>query len=230
MRRNEVSVDESESLANDKRDPQKRSLLWLICQSTLRVLVTVLFRFRVYGLENVPRTGAVILAANHQSYLDPALLGVHLRRPIGFLANAYLFRVMVFGPAIRNLHAFPVERGKGNRAAIDTAITMLKRGYALNVFPEGTRTPNGEIQPLERGVLLLARKSGAPVVPIAIDGAYDAWPRKQKLFRPHPVHLIYGRPIDATKMDNQQFMDTLDSEIRRLHAELVRRRNELRAF
>lgn len=209
-------------------DPAKRTQIWKFFQGMCRIVITVAFRFRAYNVENVPRTGAVILASNHQSYLDPALVGIALQRPVGFLANAYLFRVPLFGRVIWNLHAFPVERGKGDRAAINTAIELLNRGYALNVFPEGTRSPDGEIKPLERGILLLTRKTGAPVLPIAIDGAYDAWPKGRKLFRPHPVHLIYGKLIDPTKMDNQEFMDTLDREIRRLHAELVSRRGEMK--
>ncbi len=217
----------SEITVQYTRDPLKRSLLWLTLQMFCRLMVTLLFRFRAYHTENVPQTGAVILASNHQSYLDPVLVAVALRRPVGFLANAYLFKGKFFGWLIRSLHAFPVERGKGDRAAINTAIEMLNRGYALNVFPEGTRTVDGSIKPLERGVLLLARKTGVPVVPIAIDGAFDAWPRKRKIFRPYPIHVIYGKPIDVNKMDSQQFMDSLEREIRRLHQELVNRRAEL---
>lgn len=208
--------------------PNKRTLLWRSLQIWARLMVTLCFRFRAYGAEHVPASGGVMLASNHQSYLDPVLVAVALRRPVGFFANAYLFKNPAFSWLIRNLHAFPVERGKGDRAAVATAIEKLKEGYAVNIFPEGTRTSDGQIKPMERGVVLIARKAGVPVVPVAIDGAFDAWPRKHKVFRPHPIHVMYGKPIDPSKMDAQEFLSQLEGQIRTMHAELIRRREELR--
>jgi len=202
--------------------PNQRTLLWNFLQFLCYVLVTIFFRFKVYHPQNVPRTGGVLLASNHQSYLDPILVAVRLQRPVGFFANAYLFRNPYFGWLIRNLHAWPVERGKGDRAAVATAIEKLKAGYAVNIFPEGTRSMDGSISPLERGVALICRKAGAPIIPVAVDVAFEAWPRNRKLFRPWFVHLMYGKPIDPNQMDAKELVEKLEAEIRAMHQELIR--------
>ena len=145
--------------------PKHRTLLYAVMQSASRILVTWLFSFKAYDQQNVPRTGGFLMTPNHQSYLDPVLVGIMLHRPVGFFANAYLFKNPFFGWFLRNLHAWPVERGKGDRGAVVTAIEKLKQGYVVNLFPEGTRTRDGSIQPLERGFALIVRKAGVPDTP-----------------------------------------------------------------
>lgn len=204
--------------------PKRRTLIYAMMQSLCRIIVTVFFGFKAYDLHNIPRTGGFLLTPNHQSYFDPVLAGIMLHRPIGFFANAYLFKNPLFGWLLRNLSAWPVERGKGDRGAVVTAIEKLKAGYAVNLFPEGTRTPDGKIQPLERGVALIIRKAGVPIVPVAIDGGYDAWPRTRKLPRLHPVHVMYGKPIDPTGMDSHELLATLERELKAVHARLIAKR------
>ena len=204
--------------------PTKKALLFSIVQGLCRVLVVRGFGFKAYGLENIPRTGGVLLASNHQSYLDPILLTVHLPRPITYFAKAYLFKNPIFGWFILSLHAFPVEPGKGDRAAVNTAIAKLREGHMLTIFPEGHRSADGKIGPFERGAALIARRAGVPVVPVAIDGAFDAWPRQCKVFRTRPVHLMYGKPIDPAGMGADEFLKVLETEIHRLFAELQEKR------
>lgn len=205
--------------------PTRRSVLWRIGQMTSHVVTSSLFHFKAYGIEHVPASGGVLLASTHQSYLDPVLIGVRLRRPVSYMASAYLFRNPFFGWLIRSLHAFPVEQGKGDRAAVNACIERLKEGHMLCIYPEGHRSPDGEIKELQGGISLIARRAGVPVIPVVIDGAFEAWPRKKKLPWPHPVHLLYGEPIDVTGMDGATILKTLDERFRAMLRDLRSRRS-----
>ena len=203
----------------------QRTLIWNISKLLFHVLAVRLFRFKAYGTEHIPRTGGVLLASTHQSYLDPILIAILLQRPVTYLASQYLFDVPVMGWLIRQVNAFPVQQGKGDRAAINTAIAALKDGRALAVYPEGHRTANGEIMQLHGGIALIARKAGVPIVPIVIDGAFAAWPRSTKLPRPHPVHLMYGEPIQTNGKDAGQIMAELQTRLHAMFQELQNRRS-----
>jgi len=198
----------------------QRSVVWKLLQIIARVGTTVLFDLKTYGSRNVPKTGGVLLVANHQSYLDPVLVAVHLDRPVSFLAKSELFENPYFAWFIRSLHAFPVRQGEGDVGAVREMIRRLEEGNVLNVYPEGSRTKTGEIAPLEKGVALVIRKAGVPVVPVAIDGSFAAWPKDSTIFRPHPVRVKYGKPIDFDGKKGQEIIDTLESELRSLMAEL----------
>lgn len=204
--------------------PRTRAWFWWFCQTVAFLVCKIVFRLKVYGIEKIPKTGGVLIASSHQSYLDPALIGVCPSRPVAFLANAYLFKNPFFGWLIRSLNAFPIEQGKGDRAAVTAAIDRLKEGYVLTIFPEGHRSPDGELKPLERGFALVARKAGVLVVPAAIDGAFQAWPRRRKFPGIHPVHLIFGDPIDVTGMDANQIVAAVDAALKTLTVELRTRR------
>jgi 1-acyl-sn-glycerol-3-phosphate acyltransferase len=198
----------------------QRSVVWKLLQIIARVGTTVLFDLKTYGSGNVPKSGGVLLVANHQSYLDPVLVAVHLYRPVSFLAKSELFENPYFGWFIRKLHAFPVRQGEGDVGAVREMIRRLEEGNALNVYPEGSRTETGEIAPLEKGVALVIRKAGVPVVPVAIDGSFAAWPKDAMIFHPHPVRVRYGKPIDFNGKKGQEIIDTLETELRSLMAEL----------
>jgi 1-acyl-sn-glycerol-3-phosphate acyltransferase len=161
-----------------------------------------------------------LLVANHQSYLDPVLVAVHLDRPVSFLAKSELFENPYFAWFIRSLHAFPVRQGEGDVGAIKEMIRRLQEGNVLNVYPEGSRTETGEVAPLEKGVALVIRKAGVPVVPVAIDGSFAAWPKDAALFHPHPVRVKYGKPIDFNGMKGQEIIHTLETKLRSMVAEL----------
>jgi len=165
------------------------------------MLSSVLFHMRVLGRRNVPRRGGVIIAANHQSFLDPPLIGLGAPRQISYLAAAYLFDLWRgFTWLIRSLNAIPVKRTGGDRQAYREMVNRLRAGGAVLMFPEGTRTWDGSIGPLRPGVWNIARRAGAPIVPAVIDGAHEAWPRGTPCPRPHPVRVMFGPPISAERV------------------------------
>jgi 1-acyl-sn-glycerol-3-phosphate acyltransferase len=151
------------------------------------VIFKALFRLKVVGSENLPRSGALIVASNHVSYFDPPLVGVGAPRPLNYMAKEELFHIPVLAPLIKLLNAFPVDRGKGDVSAIRRALAILGRGEALLIFPEGGRNRTGEA-PGQLGTALLVARSGAPVIPAFVDGS--AHPR---LFS--RITVSYGKPM-----------------------------------
>lgn len=136
----------------------------MICRAYLKV-----FRcWRVEGSGNLPASGPVIIAANHVSNLDPVVVGCAFDRRVNYLAKEELFRVPVLSWIIRQLGAFPVKRGTGDRGAIRAALEVLEQGACFGIFPEGTRSKDGKIQEPKLGVAMLAAKTGAPVLPVAL--------------------------------------------------------------
>jgi 1-acyl-sn-glycerol-3-phosphate acyltransferase len=173
----------------------RASLLYAVVKFFASVAVGLFFRLKVKGAENVPRDGGVLIASNHQSFLDPIIVTASNRRPVSFMARDTLFRIPLFGRFIMKLRAFPVRRGGADRKAVREAVDRLKAGEALLVFPEGTRTRDGRLGRLRSGTSMLAYRARAPIVPAAIKGAFEAWPRTRKLFRFRPISITYGRPI-----------------------------------
>ncbi|CQR74336.1 1-acyl-sn-glycerol-3-phosphate acyltransferase [Sporomusa ovata DSM 2662] len=155
------------------------------------VLFSIAFRWRTFGIENIPAGGAII-AANHISLWDPPVVGTALPRRAHFMAKEELFANPVFGWLISKLGAFPVKRGAADRTAIKTALTLLKKGSILVIFPEGTRSKDGKLGTPEAGLALLALKAGVPVIPAAITGT-------NKIFRAGHVLpkfcIRFGKPI-----------------------------------
>ena len=160
-----------------------------------RAVCAIMFRPRVFGRENVPREGGVLLASNHQSFLDPVLVGIRLPRHTHFMARETLFRSWLAGWVLPRVNAFPIRRGEADKSAIREAIRRVSAGAALVVFPEGTRTRDGSLGRIRPGIFVIAERAGVPIVPVVIDGAFRAWPRHAKLPRPHRVQVVYGEPI-----------------------------------
>lgn len=158
-------------------------------------LMRLYFGLRVRGRSHVPRSGPVLLVANHSSVLDPPLIAAATPRPVSFLAKAELFRIPGFGRLIRALHAHPVRREGGDPSALRVALRVLDSGGTLLVFPEGTRGPEGMLRPPKPGVGMLAVLSGAPVVPVYIHGTGRAWPRGARVPRPVRVTVTFGPPL-----------------------------------
>ena len=146
--------------------------MWYAFNHVLCQLIAItVFDFRVKVLGRLPESGPVILAPNHQSFLDPWLVGVGMRRDTFYLARDTLFRFQPLAWFIASLNAIPVARGtKAPRQGIERSLAVLRAGRPLVLFPEGTRTEDGQLGELKRGIELVARQSGAPVVPIWVDG------------------------------------------------------------
>lgn len=204
-------------------DRNRRTPVWIFVHQLCRLITTVFFDLKVYGRYHVPKTGGVLLVSNHQSFLDPIVLAVQLDRTLSYLAKAELFRNRHFGWLIRALNAFPVEQGAGDVGAVKESIARLQEGHLLNIFPEGSRTPDGRIQPLEKGVALVIRRAKTPVVPVVITGSFRAWPRWRKLPTPHPIRMLFGPPIDGLwKLDRDQIIAELQRTLKEMYGQLER--------
>jgi 1-acyl-sn-glycerol-3-phosphate acyltransferase len=160
-----------------------------------RALFKLYFRWRVYNAERVPLEGGVILASNHASFLDPPLVGSGVRRGINYLARENLFRFPVMGWVLRQWQVVPVDRDGGGAAGLRAILDRLLLGGAIILFPEGTRTRDGKLQPARSGIGLTVIKSTAPVVPVRVFGTFEAYGRHLRLPRPRRVAVKYGQPM-----------------------------------
>ncbi len=160
----------------------------------MRVLMSVITRLEVSGLEKVPRKGPLLIVANHLHFADPPLLGAVIPRKIIFMAKSELFRIPFIGLIVLAYEAFAVRRGMADARAIRRAISVLRSGKALGIFPEGHRSKDGKLQRARKGMALLAYKTGATILPVGISGTrtFLQWPRV--LQRPRVVVTI-GDPL-----------------------------------
>ncbi|CAD2077326.1 1-acyl-sn-glycerol-3-phosphate acyltransferase [Phocicoccus schoeneichii] len=160
--------------------------------STVKFIVKIFYKLRfkinVVGENNIPKDGPVLLTSNHSSLYDPPLVAIFSNREMSFFAKSELFKYPVFGQLIRRLNAIPVNRGKGDRAALKTSVDAVKDGRMLLIFPEGGRNLTGKLKPLQEGASFIAMKSRAKIVPVAIKGSYN---------RKEGITLVYGKPIDV---------------------------------
>jgi 1-acyl-sn-glycerol-3-phosphate acyltransferase len=184
--------------------------------------------WKVVGRENIPSSGPVILAPNHQSLLDPPLVGVSCGRWPFIMAKAELFHGIV-GWAIEQMGSFPVKRGAADRAAFKTAKRILSEGHPLLIFPEGTRTRTGELGPAEAGLAMLAHSNRAPVVPVFISGTEAAFSPRRGGFRLVKARIEFGKPLYfeeeyARKADRE----TLDAIGNRIMSEIAAMRESQR--
>jgi len=201
-------------------------MLYRFCRYTTMLLSSLLFGYRTRGAHHVPRDGAALLVANHQSFLDPPLIGIGIPgRPIHFVARMSLFRFKPFGSLIAALNAEPIRQNEPDTVAIRRTIEKLRAGACVMVFPEGTRSATGQMDAFKRGTAVLIRKARCPVIPVAIDGAFECWPRWRKLprlFGPG-VLVCYGKPIPAQAFDGappDEALAMIEQRVRDLVAEL----------
>ncbi|HDT15296.1 MAG TPA: 1-acyl-sn-glycerol-3-phosphate acyltransferase [Firmicutes bacterium] len=190
---------------NDKnmfKEPNKimMNIVYFVFSRLIKILFFIFLKMEVKGRENFPEKGGIIVMPNHSSYLDPPLVGtMNTKRLFRFMARHTLFRNFLFGRGIKLTGAFPVKRGRIDRGAWSKFTEVIKAGYPVVFFPEGTRTLDGELQKGKPGTGMLVYASKAPVLPVYIHGAYDIWPKggKLKLFRRAAV--IYGKPMTFEK-------------------------------
>ena len=161
-----------------------------------KLFLLIWHRLRIRGAENIPDEGGVLLASNHASFLDPPVVGVGYRkRPVHFMARDTLWNSKFGSWWMDKVGCIPVSRGTGDLKALKTTIKMLKEGKVVSMFPEGTRTEDGELQEAKGGIGLIIEKSGCVVVPAYIDGTFRAYPKGSKLIKPLTVAITYGKPI-----------------------------------
>jgi 1-acyl-sn-glycerol-3-phosphate acyltransferase len=159
------------------------------------------FNFRVIHGERLLETGPVILAANHQSYFDPPLVGICSRRDVYYLARKTLLDVPFLGPLLPHINVIPVDRDGNDMSALKKIIRLVRAGNGVVLFPEGTRSPDGSLQRGRGGIGLIIAKSRAAVQPMRIFGSYEAFPKGAGRITLSPISVVVGKPIYFTGED-----------------------------
>jgi 1-acyl-sn-glycerol-3-phosphate acyltransferase len=189
------------------------SLFYQLLRTIFFIFLKVFNRLEVIGYENIPEKGGVIVAANHVSYLDPPVIGVALKRQAAFIAKERLFRIPLIGRGIKAF-SFPVKRDRPQPSTIKEAVSRLKRGGVLVLFPEGGRSANGSFLDAKRGVGMIAATSSTPVVPALIEGTDRAFPVGARFFRPAKIRVVFGTPLKIEKKEtDKHFQERISREI-----------------
>jgi len=182
-------------------DPEKRELMadmrvYQFSTRIFKLFLLIWHRLKIRGAKNIPDRGGVLLASNHASFLDPPVVGVGYRgRPVHFMARDTLWNSKFGTWWMTKVGCIPVSRGTGDIKALKLTIKALKEGKVVSMFPEGTRTEDGELQEAKGGIGFIIEKSGCVVVPAYIDGTYKAHPKGTKFIKPCKVTITYGKPI-----------------------------------
>jgi 1-acyl-sn-glycerol-3-phosphate acyltransferase len=166
----------------------------------IHALATLIFHTKYTGTRNIPSDGPLVVVSNHQSHLDPPLMGCGSPRRLNYFARKSLFDSPVLGLLMSSVDAIPVDREVSPMSGIRETLRRLKRGEGVLMFPEGARCWDGNLGPLMSGFALLAKRSNAAVLPAAIEGAYHCWPRSRKAPRLGSVHVHFGQPIPAKRV------------------------------
>lgn len=175
-------------------------LFFEVCRVLAWGVLTLVYRMRVFGATRVPAEGPLLVVANHQSHLDPPVIGVSVRpRQLSFVAREGLFRNPLFGRVISALNSLPIREQGADAAAIRRSVRWLEEGRALLIFPEGSRSPDGAVHEFKRGTWVLLSRARCPVLPVAVEGCFDAYPRHRTIPRLTGcrVAVMFGHPIPA---------------------------------
>jgi 1-acyl-sn-glycerol-3-phosphate acyltransferase len=181
-----------------------------------------MYGLRVIGRENWPAAGGGLVCANHQSMFDPPLVGLTCDRRMNYLARDTLFRVPLLGPLITFLDAIAIDREGSGLAGLKETLRRLKAGEMVLIFPEGTRTHDGEVALLKPGFISVARRSRVPLIPVGLDGAYQAWPRTSRLPRLGRIAIAIGQPITAehvAQLSDDDLLAELEQRILTCHTQ-----------
>jgi 1-acyl-sn-glycerol-3-phosphate acyltransferase len=181
-----------------------RTFIYLLCHWSTWLYGRVWHRVRIEDEHNLPREGGAVLAANHQSFADILLFGGFVPRHVAFVARDTLANWRWLGYVMRQCGAVLVKRGSSDRRALRLMADHLERGDLVAIFPEGTRTRDGQIGTMKGGALLAARLARVPIIPVGIRGARRAWPRGRLIPFPYKIGIRYGAPIDSALPDAQE--------------------------
>lgn len=217
--------------ALDVGRPLGQILFYRVAYWILLAFFTLFYRVRFEGVNNIPRTGGLLVVANHQSHLDPPLMGVAIRhRNMAAIAREGLYKNPIFGALLRGLGTIPIKESEGDAGAVRTSIAQLKAGRLVVIFPEGSRSPDGGMYSFKRGSWLLLARSGAAVLPTAVEGCFDAWPRQRgfpHLFG-HRCAVAFGKPIPFEELKQMGADAALDRLAREVDALRLGLREKLR--
>lgn len=175
----------------------RRNLTWILFQWILQAFFAVWLRYQSRGKEHLPEQGGGLLVTNHQSFLDPLLICLPMKRPVSFMARDSLFRIPILGPFMRYEFVIPISRRSTSSQSLRAAIQNIEDGNFVGIFPEGTRTTDGAVQKFKPGFLALLKRADCAIYPIGIAGAFRALPRGAYFLRPRSVRVVYGKPISA---------------------------------
>jgi 1-acyl-sn-glycerol-3-phosphate acyltransferase len=211
-----------------QKDSWLRFFWYLLCRFVSVGTVSLFYRLKVYGKQNVPKDGPVLVVCNHQSFLDPMFSQTWVWRPFYFVPRDTLLNVKFWGRLIASFYVIFIRQGQPDIAAMKTIIESLKEGKAVCLYPEGTRSPDGRIDNIKPGFGLMSRRSGAPVLPVVIDGMFEAWPRTQKYPRLGRVGVMYGTPFSAEQiksLGDEAFAVELTRTLRAMQSDLRQKMN-----
>jgi 1-acyl-sn-glycerol-3-phosphate acyltransferase len=180
-------------------DPIERNAYWRFFQFIMQSVFCFWMGYRARGLEHLPEGGALLLI-NHQSFLDPLLVGLPFERPVSYLARDNLFHVPVVGHILQNTYVIPINRKAASTASIREAIRRIDHGFYVGIFPEGTRSRDGRVGELKPGFLSLIRRTDVPVIPVGVAGAFEAFPKGTPFPLPGRVRVVIGKPFDREKL------------------------------
>jgi len=192
-----ILMDRITELERPRSEKMLNPVWYRMTCAVFGMCLTVCNRYKVYGIKNVPKTGGVIIASNHASYIDPPAVGASSRkmRMTHFMARDTLFRNPLMGGFLRKVGVIPLDRDRGDIKAMKTAIQLLRDGASVALFPEGTRSPDGTLQSAKPGIGFLVAKGNAPVVPVYVHGSYEAWSKHSGGMKCKPVSVIFGQLI-----------------------------------
>ena len=171
------------------------TIVYNIFYNLAKLLARMIFSMRVIHPERMVESGPLLIAVNHSSFFDPPLAGICSRRGVYYLARKTLLKWPFFGPLFPAMNVIPVERDGNDMSALREVIKKVKEGNAVLLFPEGTRSLDGDLQPARAGIGLVIAKTGAPVLPMRIFGAYEAFPKNARRFQLSQISVVIGEPI-----------------------------------
>jgi 1-acyl-sn-glycerol-3-phosphate acyltransferase len=188
-------------------------------------VVILFWPLKIEGENVVNHQGPLIVVANHVSYLDPVIVGIAVKRPINFIAKKEVFDIPILGFILKKLGVIPVDKKNINPTSVKKTINLLKKDHIIGIFPEGTRSLNGQLLKLNSGMIKIALQTNAPIIPIGINGTFDIYPPHAKIpafFKRKNIYVHFGKPIylDSSKRKDAEYLkeslQKIEQEIKEL--------------
>jgi len=230
MQQQEITKDRGKSQKGGRVVTWQMRWWYYFCQFLVQIVMIIFFRLRTFNIEYANVKGGALIVSNHQSYLDPPAIGCRIKGKTNYLAQKGLFKFKPFGKLIGSLDAIPLEKNGIGFEGIKETLKRLKNGERVLIFPEGerTRSENGDMMPFHKAVVMLAMKSKVPIIPAAIAGAFDAWPRSQTLPNLFPdgkniIRVIFGEPIPhatAAAMSDDELNAYVERRVKELYEQI----------